>query len=42
MPNTFMMQEIIRQIVDQYFDGIDEGLYLDAPVIFTLAKGPMH
>jgi hypothetical protein len=39
MPNTFMMQEIIRQSVDQYYDGIDEEVCADAPVIFTVAKG---
>ncbi|KAF2245107.1 hypothetical protein BU26DRAFT_76960 [Trematosphaeria pertusa] len=39
MPNTFMMQEIIRTAVDQYVDDQENGISVERPVVFTIPKG---
>ncbi|KAF1969800.1 hypothetical protein BU23DRAFT_539186 [Bimuria novae-zelandiae CBS 107.79] len=39
MPNTFMMQEIIRTAADNYFEDKENGLSVELPFIFTIPKG---
>jgi hypothetical protein len=40
MPNTFWMQELARLYYDQYYaDLVDEGKQVEAPHIYTVAKG---
>jgi len=39
MPNTFLMQEIIRTAVDNYFDDLENGMLTECPFIFTIPKG---
>ncbi|KAK4139011.1 hypothetical protein BT67DRAFT_438320 [Trichocladium antarcticum] len=40
MPNTFWMQELARLYYDQYYaDLVDEGKQVEAPYIYTVAKG---
>ena len=39
MPNTFMMQELVRSAVDQYIDDMEQGFSIECPVVFTISKG---
>jgi hypothetical protein len=39
MPNTFMMQELIRTAVDEYMDSMDTEKPFEQPVLFTIPKG---
>ncbi|KAF2470849.1 uncharacterized protein BDR25DRAFT_261103 [Lindgomyces ingoldianus] len=39
MPNTFMMQEIIRMAADNYFENKENGMSIERPFIFTVPKG---
>ncbi|KAF1961564.1 hypothetical protein CC80DRAFT_488036 [Byssothecium circinans] len=39
MPNTFMMQEIIRTAVDQYVDDRENSISGERPIVFTIPKG---
>ncbi|KAH7402644.1 hypothetical protein BKA66DRAFT_604208 [Pyrenochaeta sp. MPI-SDFR-AT-0127] len=39
MPNTFLMQEIIRTATDYYCEDVDTGASVERPFIFTIPKG---
>ncbi|KAF2788227.1 hypothetical protein K505DRAFT_255994 [Melanomma pulvis-pyrius CBS 109.77] len=39
MPNTLMMQEIIRTAVDRYFENKENGMSVERPFILTILKG---
>ncbi|KAF1828188.1 hypothetical protein BDW02DRAFT_635342 [Decorospora gaudefroyi] len=39
MPNTFIMQEIIRTAADNYFEDKENGMSVERPFIFTVPKG---
>ncbi|KAG6236962.1 hypothetical protein E4U23_000146 [Claviceps purpurea] len=38
-PNTFLLQEIVRQNFDYYLDCEEEGKKVQPPFIFTISKG---
>ncbi|UNI13306.1 hypothetical protein JDV02_000063 [Purpureocillium takamizusanense] len=38
-PNTFMMQELVRQYFDDVLDRQDEGKQIESPFICTIPKG---
>ena len=39
MPNTFMMQELVRGYVDQYMDDLENGKHLETPLVYYVPKG---
>ncbi|KAF1365186.1 hypothetical protein EJ07DRAFT_161282 [Lizonia empirigonia] len=39
MPNTFMMQEITRTAVENYFEDKENDMCVERPFIFTIPKG---
>ena len=39
MPNTFMMQEIIRTAAENYFEDKENDISVECPFIFTIPKG---
>jgi hypothetical protein len=39
MPNTFLMQEIVRTTGDYYYDDQEHGVSVERPFIFTIPKG---
>jgi len=39
MPNTIMMQEIIRTAAENYFEDEENGMSVDPPFMFTIPKG---
>ncbi|EXV00475.1 hypothetical protein X797_006537 [Metarhizium robertsii] len=45
LPNTFLMQELVRRHFDEALDREDEGKHVETPFIYTLPKGtqiPSH
>ncbi|MCJ1340505.1 hypothetical protein MMC09_005801 [Bachmanniomyces sp. S44760] len=41
MPNTFMMQEIIRAAFDQYVDDVEDGKCPESPLVLWIPKGTL-
>lgn len=39
MPNTFLMQELVRSYFDENLDREDEGKQVETPYIYTISKG---
>lgn len=39
LPNTFLMQELVRRHFDEALDREDEGKQVETPFIYTLPKG---
>ncbi|KAI9679895.1 MAG: hypothetical protein M1817_004910 [Caeruleum heppii] len=39
MPNTYMMQELVRTFVDQYTEELENGGSLETPTIYRIPKG---
>ena len=39
MPNTYSMQEIVRQDYDYYIELEEEGKDIESPLIFRIPKG---
>ena len=42
MPNTFMMQELMRTFFDQYTENCEDKNTLEKPVVICIRKGKKY